>query len=190
MALGIVVALTIGAAILVSFTRTQWGREHVLQYTLTTLGGGLTGALVVERLDGNLLTGAKLYGISLSDTAGNPLAVADSAFIDYRVATFTGGDVVIRRLHVFGAEIDLFRMPGDTLWNYEEVLQDPTPGPETGEESATLIESLTVTGAHVTVRVPLEVDSRLPPERQQEEMELILADTARWAQMSCRAAAT
>jgi hypothetical protein len=178
-AIGVAIAFLIGVVGIFTFSRTRWGRDQVLIYTLGALGGRLNGKLAVERIDGDLLTGAKLYGFTLTDSAGVPLAVIDSVFVRYRVASFTGGDMVINQLDVYGPDISLFRLAGDTLWNYQAIFLDPDPTPG-GEPRATLIENLQLFDADISIRVPLETDSRLPPARQEALMQEILADTARW----------
>src|SRR5690606_25927674 len=147
-------------------TQTERGRQQVLMFTVAALGGRLSGELEIGRIEGNLLVGAKAFNLRLSDEDGAPLAIIDSAFIRYRVASFVGGDIVINRLDLHGAVIDIFRMPGDTLWNYQRILQDPSPGPQTGPPGATLVESLWLHDAEITIRAPLEPDPRLSPERQ------------------------
>lgn len=179
-ALGLAIALIAVLTALTIFSRTDWGRARVLDYTLQLLGGRLNGHLTVNSLDGNLLTGAKLHGITLSDSTGVEMARVDSAYIRYRLATLTGGDIAIGLLRVWGADVHIFRLPGDTLWNYQGILQDPTPSADPGAPSATLIEELELYDTFVRIRLPLAVDSRLPQARQEEEMQLILADTARW----------
>lgn len=178
-AVGLAIAFATGIVVLISLSRTEWGRDQVLEYTLSALGGRLNGDLTVVRLEGNLITGARLYEIRLDDTTGVPLAVIDSAFIRYRLATLTGGDVVINRLDVYGADINIFRLHGDTLWNYQGVFQDPTPDP-VGDPTATLVENLRLYETDVTIRMPLVMDARLPEARQEQELAMILADTARW----------
>ena len=180
LALGFALALVLAISALMLFSRTDQGRARVLAYTLELLGGRLNGRLTVASVDGNLLTGATLYDVVLTDTAGVALATVDSAYVRYKVATLTGGDIVIGRVDLWGADVYIFRMPGDTLWNYQSILSDPNPPEEPGEPSATLIEQLTLVDSNIKIRLPLEVDSRLPPERQQEELELILSDTTRY----------
>lgn len=178
--LGIAIALLIGAGAIAAISQTAWGREQVLGFTLGALGGRLNGELTVDHLEGNLIAGARLYDVGLVDTEGQPLVEADSVYIQYRLATFLGGDIVINRLAVYNADVNIFRMPGDTLWNYQKVLQDPTPSPTAGPPTATLIERMFLHDAHVEIRAPMEGDPRLSPERREEELQLALADTARY----------
>ncbi|MEX2572286.1 MAG: hypothetical protein WD737_13390 [Gemmatimonadota bacterium] len=179
--IGVSVGIGVGFAVVLLLSQTAWGRGQVLTFTLAQFGGRLNGDLTVERLEGNLVTGARLYGITLTDTVGVPLAEVDSAYIQYRLASFLGGDIVINRLEAYDADINIFRMPGDTLWNYEEILEDPTPDPAPPETAgATLIERMLLFDVYVTMRAPLEADSRLSAEAQEEQIREILADTARY----------
>ncbi len=179
-AIGIGIALTLGVALILLLTQTDRGREEVLAVTLRTLGGRLNGELTVGRLEGGLITGARLYDIALRDTVGVPLLVADSAFIRYRLATLTGGDIVITRLDVYDAEVDIFRMPGDTIWNYQGILEDPDPDPEPGTAGATFLERMNLFDVSITMRSPVEPDPRLSPTAQEAQVAEILADTARY----------
>jgi hypothetical protein len=178
--LGFAIAFGMGLLGAYAVTQTNWGRAQVLGYTVQTLGGRLDGELVIERLSGNLFTGARLYGISLRGRDGYPLLLADSAFIQYRVATFLGGDIVINRLEVWSPEVFLRRLPGDTLWNYQAILRDPDP-PEIqpAVAAANLIARLRLHDARIAVRGPLEPDPRLSPDRQRAALAEILADE-RW----------
>lgn len=179
-ALGVLLALSVGFAGAVFLTQSDRGRSQVLAFTLRALGGRLNGNLQVERIAGNLLTGAWVYGLSLTDPDGEPLALVDSAYIRYRVPTLLGGDIVIPRVDVYDATISIFRMPGDTIWNYQRVLADPMPSPTPGPPGATLIESLTLHDSRVEIRSPFGTDPRLTPDEQQLAIEEALADTARW----------
>ena len=126
---GMLGAMVLIGAILMAFTQTDRGRARILAITLETLGGQLSDSskLVVERLEGGLFTGARMYGIVLTDPAGRTMVASDSAYIDYQLPTFFGGDVVIDRLVLYHPDVLLYRLPGDSLWNYQAVLQDTTP---------------------------------------------------------------
>lgn len=175
---GIILALVLGVVVIAGITRTERGRDEVLAFTIATIGGRLNGSLEVDRLDGNLITGARLYDISLNGPDGLPLAVVDSAYIQYRLVSFLGGDMLINRLDVFDANVSLFQMPGDSLWNYEIILDDPTPEPG-GEPAATVIERMFVHDTTIEITAPVQGDPRLSPEAQERQVEEALADTVR-----------
>lgn len=176
---GFVWSVVLVGLLLALYTRTNWGRERVLDFTMRSLGGQLNGTLTVQRLAGNVFTGAKLYELSLVDTDGERLVSADSAFIEYRLPTFLGGDVVIERLVLFSADLRLARLPGDSLWNYQRILQDTTPDTLTGVRRATLIERMQVHDAVVGIAMEWSHDPDLSPAEQQRLLRAALTDTAR-----------
>jgi hypothetical protein len=176
---GVALALLIALVAVAAITRTDWGRGQVLELTLTALGGRLNGVLEVDRLEGNVLTGARLYDITLTDAESVPLLQADSAYLEYDLPTFLGGDVVINRLVLYDPELLLVRLPTDTLWNYQKILQDTSQQTGGAARRATLIEQLRLVSADVTVRLPWEPDESLSPAAQRRELREALMDTSR-----------
>jgi hypothetical protein len=171
-------ALVLAGLLLALYTRTDWGRERVLGFTLETLGGQLNGTLTVGRLEGNVLTGARLYQVELVDEDGEHLLSADSAYLEYRVPTFLGGDVVIRRLALYQPRLTLTRLPGDTLWNYQRVLLDTLPDPDRPPR-ATLIERMRLVDAAVFVAMEWQDDPDRSPAENRRILQAALTDTAR-----------
>jgi hypothetical protein len=176
--LGLAVGVVLALIVAIGITQTAPGRERILGITLQTLGGRLNGVLTIERLNGNLFTGAWIYNLELRDHDGEPLAIVDSAYIRYRLPTLLGGDIVITRLQAYSARINLFQMPGDTLWNYQDILTDPHPDPD-APPRATLVQRLIAEDAHVTIRAAWEPDPRLSPAEQEAEIRQVLEDP-RW----------
>lgn len=157
-------------------SQTSWGRERALTFTLGALGGQVNGDLDVARLDGNLLTGAYLYEITLLGPDGDLFVQADSAYIDYKLPTFFGGDIVIERLVVYDAEVYILKMPGDTIWNYQAIFSDTTTSK--GQPRAILIDQGEFHESLVIVRGPWEPleDGGRARER---EIDVALSDTSR-----------
>jgi hypothetical protein len=175
---GVAVAIAVVVAGVGYVTRTEWGRAKILAFTLQKLGGRLNGRLVVERLEGNLLTGARLYRVTLDDATGTRLLSADSAYIDYRLPSFFGGDMVIRRLDLYDARLFLRRLPGDSLWNYQHVLLDTTRTEVTTAGKATLIDRMRLVKATAEVQIPWAPDTSLTPRQQRRQTAEALADTS------------
>lgn len=172
--------LVLALALLV--TQTNAGRERILAITLEALGGQLSegSQLTVERLEGGLFTGARMYGIELRDPAGEVMVAADSAYIEYQLATFIGGDVVINDLVLYDSQVLLYRMPGDSLWNYQAVLQDTTTQPEPDRPGrATILRGLRLVNGDVTVRMPWEPADDLSEAERARETQAALSDTSR-----------
>lgn len=181
---GLVLAGALGAIFIMValaglYTRTEWGRERVLAYTLTALGGRLNGELTVGRLEGNLFSGARLHEVRIREADGQVLLAADSAYINYELPTFFGGDVVITRLVLYSPDLFLRRLPGDSLWNYQQVLVDTTRAPSNRPGRATIIDELSVVDGEAMVRLPWEPDDALSERAQRREIREVLTDTAR-----------
>jgi hypothetical protein len=88
---GLLGGLVVGFVAIYLVTQTRWGHEQVLGITLRTVSQQLDGTLEIRRLDGNLLTGARLYGLSLRGPDDEPFVIADSAFVEYSFRSL-GGD--------------------------------------------------------------------------------------------------
>jgi hypothetical protein len=174
---GVIAALALGLATVAVLTRTEAGRAYVLDFTLRALGGGLNGELRVQRLEGNLIAGARLYEVELLGHDGQRVMRADSAYLNYELPTLAGGDVVLDRVVLYGAELLLRRLPGDTLWNYQYVLLDTTRTP--GPDRATVIRNAQLVGGHITVEMPWEPDPEAGPAERARELRETLADDSR-----------
>lgn len=176
---GLVAGIAVATLFIIALTQTDPGRERVLALALDATSGGLNGELVVERLDGNLLTGAKLYAIRLAGEDGEPLLLADSALVNYRLPTLIRGDVFLERLVLYDPELYLRRLPGDTLWNYERIFlsgEDEQPG-EPGR--AFLFEEMRVIDGRVVLRTAWEPGEELVGAEREQSIAEALADTSR-----------
>ena len=70
-ALGALGGLAIVALIVVLLlTQTDWGRRHVLGFGLDQLESRVHGKVTIDEVHGNLLSGATLVGVVITDTAG------------------------------------------------------------------------------------------------------------------------
>ncbi|HEX6371013.1 MAG TPA: hypothetical protein VF006_19000 [Longimicrobium sp.] len=161
--------------------RTERGHEFVLQRTLDALGKNVHGGkLLIENIDGNLFEGAKVYGLRLQDNQGRAFLVADSAFLNYRATTLISPRIHITRATLYDPEIYIFKLPGDTLWNYQAIFADTTAKDPTAprKERATLIDSLRVIGGIARLQTPWEPDSSLSPAARRAEIADALSDTS------------
>jgi hypothetical protein len=163
-------------------TQTRWGHEQVLGFTLRAVSEQLDGTLVVERLEGNLLTGARLYGVSLRGPGDEPFVRADSAFVEYSLRTLAADEIVLDRIVLFDAEVILRQLPGDTLWNYQRIFGDTVPRPEPLEPEPArrplVIRSASLAGTTIVIEMPWEPDPELSPGEQRREIRAALADTS------------
>lgn len=161
--------------------RTERGHEFVLRRTLDALGKNVRGGkLVVERIDGNLFEGAKVYGLRLVDNQQRPFLVADSAFLDYRVTTLLSPRIHITRATLYDPEVYIFKLPGDSLWNYQAIFADTTTRDPNRPrlERATLIDTLRMVNGLVRVQTPWSPDTTLSPRAQRAMVAEALSDTS------------
>jgi hypothetical protein len=165
------------AALLVGFlTQTTPGHKRVLELTLQALGGQVNGRLTIDRVTGNLLTGARLYNLGLYEEDGTPLLLADSARIEYQLPALVGGDVVLDYLVLYDAELYVYREPGDTAWNYQRVFP---PSENTGPGRATVIQRGRLVNTSVVVRSEWEPDEQLTGAARERAIAEAVADTSR-----------
>ena len=78
---GAIVLAVIVVVLLV--TQTNWGREHVLAFGLKQLASNVHGYVYVKKLHGNLLTGARLDSVVITDSARRPFLAALTLFGGY-----------------------------------------------------------------------------------------------------------
>lgn len=161
-------------------TQTDRGRAQVLAFTLSALGPRVQGDLRVERIAGNLLAGVRLYNVELRARDGEPLLVADSAYINYGLRSLIGGDMELHELVLWNGEVVLRRMPGDTLWNYQKIFQDTVPGdPAARDPRAFIVRRGQLVDVDVRVLTPWEPDTTLDADAQRAEIAAALSDTSR-----------
>jgi hypothetical protein len=179
---GALIGFSAALLVLLALTQTRWGHEQVLGFTLRAASQQLDGTLEIDRLEGNLLTGARLYGVSLRGPGDEPFLRADSAYVEYSLRTIAADEIVLDRIVLFDAEVVLRQMPGDTLWNFDRIFGDTVPRPEPLEPELPrrplVIRSASVVGTTIVVEMPWEPDPGSPPAEQQREVRAALADTS------------
>lgn len=177
---GVALGVALVLLLLNVVARTERGHEFVLGRTLAAAGNSLNGGkLLVERIDGNLFEGAKLYGVRLQDRQGRAFVVADSAFLDYRVTSLVR--VHIRKATLYDPEVYVFKLPGDSLWNYEAIFSDTTArdSAQTRRQRAPVrIDTLRVTNGMVRLQMPWQPDSALSPAARRRVVAEALSDTS------------
>jgi hypothetical protein len=166
---GIVAGVLLAIAAVQILSRTEWGQERVRNLALGWLQDAVAGEVRIGRLSGGgLLTGVTIHDFAIIDSLGRPFVQADSAEVSYDWMTLLGGSIVLNRATLYGPNISIEKLPGDSLWNFERVFPDTTPGESTAARSLIMFESARIRGGVVAVRRPWEPDDPVEP-----------ADTAR-----------
>lgn len=173
-ALGVALAL---AAVFLS-ARTSWGHERILEITLRALGKGVQGTLTVARIDGNLLTGARLYDVALRGRDGVAFILADSADLRYDVRTLLSPRIIIRRATLYDATIFARRLPGDSLWNYQAIFADTTAGGPPSQQRVTQLDTVVLVRTQARVESPWDPGGKLTPRERRAAVADALSDSS------------
>ena len=168
-ALVIAVLIIAGAGLLV-FTRTDFGRERVRRMAVSTLQGQVDGIVRVGRVSGNLLDGITLHDVSITDSTGAPLIVAERIAAKYRVLDFASKRVALWDVELVRPLIVLDRQPGQK-WNYQMLFPGDTtsaPAIDTGLGWGDWLtfRNVTIVEGRMVVRTPWEPSDELAPEQR------------------------
>ena len=97
----LVVLLAIATLALVGvwvLTNTDYGRNRVRSYVLGALSRSTHGVVRIGAITGNLLVGATVHGVSITDSAGRPFLKADSLSGRYHIMGFVSKRIEISDL--------------------------------------------------------------------------------------------
>jgi translocation and assembly module TamB len=158
--LGIVLLVVATLALIVVWvvTNTSYGRERVRRMALNALRGATHGIVEIGGVRGNLLGGATLTRVSITDSAGRPFLKADSLSAHYSIGDFLGKRIHIDDLVLYRPEIVVEKLPGSDEWNYRVLWPATTPttprDTTPGWGSWIRFSNARVVDGHITVRSP------------------------------------
>ena len=158
-----VAVVALGVVLLL--TQTDWGRRHVLGFGLEQLASRVHGKVNISEVHGNLLSGARLVGVEITDTAGRPFLRADTLELRYSFRSLLRSQLSFSDVRLVNATIVLDQPPGEE-WNYKRIFPtgDPAPGRGPGFGDWVQITDMTLRNGTVIVRANREdpdPDSRL-----------------------------
>ena len=94
----IVTPIVLVAAVVLVLVATPWGNERVRRIVVSQANIRITGALAIGELRGNLLHGATLTNISVTDSGHQPVFTARRADVRYALLPALRGRIVIQSL--------------------------------------------------------------------------------------------
>ncbi len=147
-------ALVVGLVLVL--TNTDWGREQLRRRVVAALAGTIHGRFRLGRLDGNLLTGATVHDVAITDSAGAPFFAADSARVRYALSPFLSKKVILDSLALYHPAVVLDRKPG-RAWNWQQIFptdstKPPSKAPAFGDY--VVLRNARLFGGRVLVRTP------------------------------------
>lgn len=151
---GLIALLGSGVMTMLILTRTDWGVERVRRLAVSRVGRAIDGSLDVQRVTTvGLLGGATLHDVSIDDPLGRPFVRLDSASIRYNVLDLVRGRIVLDSARLWGAQVYLERLPGDTLWNFDKIFDGDD---ESDTRRLILFRDARIFGGQAIVRFPWE----------------------------------
>ncbi len=174
-------AVIVVALAVIVLTQTSVGREQVRNIALHAVHGPIHGVVHLGRIEGNLLTGIAVDGLSITDSAGSPLLSAQRAEVHYAMT-----DLLHKRLFFDHVRIDhpvvVLEQTPDGVWNYKRIFRsgssaatDTTPS----WGSWITLRDVRVTDADLTMRQPWQPDSSLTGAARDSAIKAALDTSAR-----------
>ena len=174
------VAVTIGAIIIgvlviavagvFVFTNTDWGRERTRGLLVSLVEKGFHVRLHVGELSGNLLEGAILRSVSLTDSAGAPFFQAEEVHARYTILPLLHERLYFDRVTIVRPRIILDRPPHG-MWNFDRISPRDTTGKQgpPGFGSWIRLTHVKLVEGYILSRSPWAPDSTLT-RRQQDSV--------------------
>jgi translocation and assembly module TamB len=181
-ALSVIGALVVAVfAALLVLTQTDWGRERVRRIALAQLGKIVHGHITLDRVEGNLLGGATLVGVAITDSTGQPFLKADSVVASYGLGSFFRKHITLDNVRLVRPEFVLARKTGGK-WNYQRIFpRDTVPHPPSapGFGSWITLTNTTIVDGRVTIRAPWVPSDTLKPAQRDSVIRYALSPESR-----------
>jgi len=175
---GIVVVVALAVIVL---TQTSVGREQVRKIALRAARGPIHGVVHLGHIEGNLLAGITVDGLSITDSAGSPFLSAPRAEIHYALT-----DLLHKRLFFNHVRIDhpvvVLEQTPDGVWNYKRIFRSSSSAPADTTPSWgswITLRDVRVTDGDVTMRQPWHPDSTLTGAARDSAIKAALDTSAR-----------
>jgi translocation and assembly module TamB len=186
-AAGWVVAGLLGLVAIVALavlvvTNTDWGRERVRRFAVSTLNDLAHGTVRIGGLEGNLLKGFRASDVSLVDSTGAPFITADTVATGFDLVALLRKHIVLHDVRLVSPLIVLNKPPGGE-WNFARIFpgdttaKDSLAGPGWG--SWIRLDDTEIRDGRVIVRLPWEPDTALAGAARDSAVALALSTASR-----------
>lgn len=177
--IGISAVVLLFVLVVMVLATTPWGNERVRRFVVSQANGRLTGRLDVERLRGNLFSGATLTNVSIVDSAKHQVFSARRVKVDYALLPLLRRRVVIQRLVLDTAAMVFDKRPGQR-WNFQALMRPSGAAPDTTRHGAPpQLGEVIIHDGRFTWRRPWRPDSNLPADRRDAAIAAALGANAR-----------
>ncbi len=153
--------LVLAAVAAYVLSRTPPGIERAGSIIVAQIGKSFHGHLSVGDITStSLLGGAVLHDVSLTMPNGRPFVTADSIRLRYSLLRLLRGQIAFDRVDLFHPDVTLEQLPGDSLWNYDQLLgtggpsATPSAAPAGGGRRTILLEEAHIHDGQLVIRQP------------------------------------
>ena len=163
----LVLPLMLLALVVLVLARTPWGNERVRRIVVSQANDRITGRLEIDRLRGNLLSGATLTGVALRDSGGAPVFTSRRIQVRYGLWSSLRGRVVVNSLVLDTAVVVADKQPG-MRWNFQALRRASGAPKDSSKSSRTppRIADVTIRHGRIVYRRPWRPDSTLPADKR------------------------
>ena len=179
MLFGIAAIVLLLAIVVVALATTPWGNERVRRIVVSQANHRLTGRLDIARLRGSLFSGATLTGVSVVDSAKQPVFSAKRIKVDYALLPLLRRQVVIEKLVLDTPAMVFDKRPGQR-WNFQALMKPSGTVKDTSRHGTPpRIGEVVIHDGRFTWRRPWRPDSNLPADRRDAAIAAALGAKAR-----------
>jgi hypothetical protein len=155
--------IIIGAMVVLVLATTPWGNERVRRLAVSQANKRLTGELSIDKLRGNLFSGATLTNVQVLDSLKHPVFAARAVTIRYGFMAALRREVVIESLVLDTPVVVLDKRPG-MRWNFQSLMKPSTTPKDTSVHGVPpKLSDITVHRGRFLYRRPWLPDSTLSP---------------------------
>jgi len=152
----VVILLIVAVSAVFVFTGTDWGRERVRRFALNALANSAHGIVQIGEVDGNLLQGAILRHVRITDSTGAPFVDVEEVRARYQLSDFWHKHISLDHVTLVHPIVVLDRKAGGK-WNYDRIFprdttSKPTQAPGFG--SWVVLTNVTVVDGDLTAKAP------------------------------------
>ena len=157
----VVAPILLGATIVLVLATTPWGNERVRRLVVSQANQRLAGELSIDRMRGNLLSGATLTNVQLLDSLKHPVFAARRVEVHYGLMAALRREVVIESIVLDTPVVVLDKRPGER-WNFQSLMKrSTTPADTTVTKTPPVLKEITVRHGRLVYRRPWRPDSTL-----------------------------
>jgi autotransporter translocation and assembly factor TamB len=176
----LLILLLCAASLVFVFTQTDWGRERTRLLAISQLRNVIHGRFHVGKVDGDLLRGATLTDVWITDSAGTPFVRVDTVQTRYSLKALLGKRIDLTDIRLVRPVVVLDRKAGEP-WNYDKIFPRDTSAPPSGPGFGSWItlRNVALVDGKVTVRAPWSPDSTLTAKQQDSVIRFVLGPLGR-----------